>query len=123
VEVRKQRVKQIEMLSATNPVQAYREAVVFVSAFPQATEIAALRTMVMNLKKDPKVSEELRAEDAYQVSLVPEMRKTTNISAFDKQLKPLADAYLLTFGKTDFGKSVVVAAVEAQRLAILAAKH
>ena len=49
--------------------------------------------------------------------------KTTNEAAFTKQLKPLADSYMVAFGKTDFGKSVVADAVEAHRLAILAAKH
>src|ERR1043165_555299 len=78
VEVRKQRATQIVELAKTNPVQAYREAVVFVGAFPQSAEIATLRTMVSKLKADPKVSVELRAEDAYQAMLVPEMRKTTN---------------------------------------------
>lgn len=121
VEVRKQRAAQIDVMSATNPVQAYREAVVFVSAFPQCSEIEGLRTMVAKLKRDPKVSEELRAEEAYQFQLVPEMRKTTNMSTFDKKLKPLADSYLQAFGKTDFGSSVVASAVEAHRLAILAA--
>jgi len=123
VEVRKQRAAQIQELSATNPVQAYRDAVTFVGSFPQSPELPALRTMVTKLKTDLKVSAELRAEEAYQTTLVPEMRKTTNISTFDKQLKPLADAYLKAFGNTDFGKSVVASAVEAHRLAILAAKH
>ncbi len=121
LEVRKERATQIEALAASNPVQAYREALVFVTTFPQSPEIEGLRTMVTKLKKDPKVSEELRAEEAYQVTLVPEMRKTTNVTTFDKKFKPLADLYQQTFGKTDFGKNVVASAVEAHRAAIVAA--
>lgn len=121
VEVRKQRAAQIEAMAAANPVQAYREALTFVTAFLQCPELKGLATMVNKLKRDPKVSEELRAEDAYQNMLVPEMRKTTNMSSFDKKLKPMADGYLQTFGKTDFGSSVVASAVEAHRLAIVAA--
>jgi hypothetical protein len=124
VEVRKQRAVQIEALSETNPVQAYREALVFVGAYLQCPELAALGKMVAKLKKDPKVSLELRAEEAYQTALVPEMRKTTNEAVFNKRLKPLADNYMLAFGNTDFGKVVVADAVEAHRLAILAGvKH
>ncbi len=124
VEVRKQRAAQIEALSATNPVQAYRDAVTFVGAYLQCPEIAGLGKMVSKLKQDPKVSEELRAEAAYQTTLVPEMRKTTTEAVFNKKLKPMADGYMVAFGNTEFGKLVVTDAVEAHRLAIIAGtKH
>jgi hypothetical protein len=121
LEIRKERATQIVALAESNPVQAYRDALVFVTTFLQCPELKDLGAMVTKLKRDPKVSAELQAEEAYQTMLVPEMRKTTNLATFDRRLKPLADGYQLAFGKTDFGKSVVANAVEAQRLAILAA--
>lgn len=116
-DLRKKRLEQIQTLATSDPLQAYREAMAFVSAFPKAPEMPTLRAVGMKLSGDAKVRREIAAESAFQQMMVPEMKKVTNIAAFDKTLKPLLGSYLQSFGDTKYAETVK-AAVEAHRVAI-----
>ncbi len=111
------RKDQIEALSKTDPVQAYREATAFVSAFPSAPERAAVNETGRALLKEPAVKKEIDAEAAYQRMLVPEMKKTTTKDRYAKAVQPLLDAYLRTYGSTQYA-AAVRNACEAHRLAV-----
>lgn len=116
-EERKRRMTQIQGLVATDPVQAYREAIAFVEAFPKAPEMAELRKLGMELNRKPEVQLELKAEDGYRQVLVPAMRQCRDMRTFTSKVKPLLDGYLQTFGKAQFAE-VVKAAVDEHGLAV-----
>ncbi len=120
-ESREARKLQIDALSKADPVQAYREAVAFVTAFPSAPERAAVNEMGRTLLKDPAVKKEIDAEAAYQRMLVPEMKKTTTLDRYVKSVQPLLDAYLRSFGATQYA-AAVKNACDAHKLAVSAPK-
>jgi hypothetical protein len=108
-ESRKARKEQIEIESKSEPVQAYREAMAFVAAFPNAPERPAVNDMGKSLVKLPEVKKEIEAEAAFQQMLVPELKKTTTLARFLKNIQPLLDGYLKSFGGTQYGAAVKVA--------------
>lgn len=114
---RKGRLQQIQDLSKADPVQAYREAIAFVAAFPKAPEMAEVRSIGSKLMNDAKVKKELNAEAGYQRLMVPEMRKATTMKQFKTKVLPLLDGYLKVYGDTEFSKTVQ-AAVEGNRQAL-----
>lgn len=111
------RKDQIEAFAKTDPVQAYREAMAFVAAFPNAPERAAVNESGRALLKLPEVKKEIDAEAAYQRMLVPEMKKTTTKDRYAKMVQPLLDAYLRSYGSTQYA-AAVKNACEAHRLAV-----
>jgi hypothetical protein len=113
-ESRKARKEQIEVESKSEPVQAYREATAFVAAFPSAPERSAVNDMGRSLIKLPEVKKEIEAEAAFQQTLVPELKKTTNLGRYTKVIQPLLDGYLKSFGATQYG-AAVKAACEAHK--------
>jgi hypothetical protein len=108
-ESRKARKEQIEAEAKTEPIQAYREATAFVAAFPNAPERPAVNDMGRSLVKLPEVKKEIEAEGAFQQSLVPELKKTTTLARFLKNVQPLLDGYLKAYGGTQYGAAVKVA--------------
>ncbi len=117
-ESRRARRLQIETLAKAEPVQAYREAIAFVAAFPKAPERAEVNDLGKELQKSPEVKREIAAEGAYQASLVPELKRTTTFKRFKERIEPLLAGYLKGYGDTQYGKAVKTA-VEAHRLAVL----
>ena len=105
-ESRMARRDQIAAFAATDPVQAYREAVAFTAAFPNSPERAAVNEMGQSLVKQPAVKREMEAEAVYQQMLVPELKKTTTLDRYVKNVQPLLDAYLRKFGTTQYGAGV-----------------
>jgi hypothetical protein len=105
-ESRKARKEQIEALAKTDAVQAYREATAFAAAFPSAPERAAVNEMGRSLLKETAVKREIDAEAAFQQMLVPELKKTTTRDRFLRMVQPLLDAYLKSFGNTQYGAAV-----------------
>lgn len=97
------RVKQIEVLAKENPVQAYREALAFVQAFPRAPEMRKVRTLGNRLLYNREVKKALRAEAAYKRILVPVMRKCKTVRSFKTRVEPLLTGYLKAFGNTQYG--------------------
>jgi hypothetical protein len=120
-ESRKARKEQIEALSRTEPVQAYREATSFAAAFPTAPERTAVNDLGRELLKAPEVKKEIQAEAAFQQMLVPELKKTTTLDRFLKNVQPLLDGYLKSFGATQYGAAVKIAC-EAHKLKVSSAK-
>jgi len=116
-EHRKLRAEQIQKLAESNPVQAHRDATAFVDAYPKAPETSAIKTLAGKLMVHAKVRRELQAESAYQLTMVPEMKKVTNTKAFNDRIQPMLEGYLKTFADTQFAE-VVKNAVEAHRLAL-----
>jgi hypothetical protein len=114
---RKRRMEQISAMSLLDPVQAYREAIAFVEAFPKAPEMPALRTIGQKLSSDSKVQRELAAEAGYQQIMVPVMKRTITPGLYDKNMGPLLDGYLKSFGDTRYAE-VVKGAVEALHVAV-----
>ena len=114
---RKARLKQIEELAESQPVQAYRDAMSFVEAFPKAEEMPAVKTIGVKLIANAKVKQEIEAEAGYQRILVPEMKKVTTMAGWTKNLKPLLDGYLKTYGTTEYA-AIVQNAMESHRLAV-----
>jgi len=108
-ESRKARKDQIEALSKTEPIQAYREAVAFATAYPAAPERAAVSDLFRALLKTPEVKKEIEAEAAFQQMLVPELKKTTTFDRFMKNVQPLVDGYLRSYGSTQYGAAVKIA--------------
>lgn len=109
VETRKARKEQIEALSQTEPVQAWREAMAFATAYPAAPERAAVNEMGRALVKQPEVKKEIEAESAFQQMLVPELKKTTTLARFVKNIEPLLAGYLKAYGATQYGAAVKLA--------------
>lgn len=118
-ESRMSRRDQIAAFSATDPVQAYREAIAFTAAFPNAPERAAVNEMGQSLVKQPAVKREMEAEAVYQQMLVPELKKTTTLDRYVKNVQPLLEAYLRKFGTTQYGAGVKNAC-DAHRAAVSA---
>ena len=114
---RKARLKQIEDLAENQPVQAYREAMSFVEAFPRAEEMPTVKAIGTKLIANAKVKQEIEAEAGYQRILVPEMKKVTTPAGWTKSIKPLLDGYLTAYGTTEYA-AVVKNAVESHRLAV-----
>src|SRR5262249_26515149 len=108
-ESRKARKEQIETLSQSEPVQAYREAMAFAAAYPAAPERAAVNELGRSLLKTPEVKKEIEAEAAFQQMVVPELKKTSTVDRYLKNVQPLVDGYLKTFGATQYGAAVKVA--------------
>lgn len=117
LESRQGRKLQIEDLSKTDPVQAYREATAFVAAFPTAPERTDVNKLGQALVKETVVKREIAAESAYQQMLVPELKKTTTLNRFEKVIAPLVAAYLKGFGDTQYA-AAVKGACEAHRKAV-----
>ncbi len=116
-ELRKQRMGQIVALSKTDPVQAYRDAVAFMEAFPKSPEMPALRTVGSKLSTDAKVQRELAAEAGFQQIMVPVMKRTITPALFDKNMGPLLDSYLKAYGDTRYA-DVAKSSVDALKLAV-----
>ncbi len=108
-ESRKARKEQIETLAKTEPVQAWREAMAFAAAYPSAPERTAVNEMGRTLVKLPEVKKEIEAENAFQQMLVPELKKTTTLARFEKNVAPLLAGYLKAFGATQYGAAVKIA--------------
>jgi len=108
-ESRKARKEQIEALSKSDPVQAYREATAFAAAYPTAPERSPVNDLGRALLKTPEVKKELEAEAAFQQMLVPELKKTSTLDRFMKNVQPLLDGYLKAFGATQYGAAVKIA--------------
>jgi len=108
-ESRKARKDQIEALSKSEPVQAYREAISFATAYPAAPERSVVNELGRSLLKTPEVKKEIEAEGAFQQMLVPELKKTTTVDRFAKNVQPLLDGYLRSYGSTQYGAAVKVA--------------
>ncbi len=108
-ESRKARKEQIEALAKSEPVQAYREAIAFATAYPVAPERSAVNELGRSLLKSPEVKKEIEAEGAFQQMLVPELKKTTTFDRYVKNVQPLLDGYLRSFGATQYGAAVKVA--------------
>lgn len=108
-ESRKARKEQIETLSQSEPIQAYREAMAFAAAYPAAPERAAVNELGRTLLKTPEVKKEIEAEAAFQQMVVPELKKTSTVDRYLKNVQPLVDGYLKAFGATQYGAAVKVA--------------
>jgi hypothetical protein len=105
-ETRRVRLKQIETLAAEQPVQAYREALIFADAFKKSDEAESASALAAKLRADPKVKPEIDAEFAYQQTVAPEISKVSTESMFNAILKPVAADYLKKYGET--GYAIVV---------------
>lgn len=106
-DVRKKRLEEIQEMSKTTPVQAYREAVAFVAAFPASPERAPMNELGKSLQKEPAVKSELQAEDAYRRIVVPELLKSPKGTAdFEQRVAPLLKGYLKTYGTTEYAAAV-----------------
>ncbi len=108
-ESRKARKEQIETLSQSEPIQAYREAMAFAAAYPAAPERAAVNELGRTLLKTPEVKKEIEAEAAFQQMVVPELKKTSTVDRYLKTVQPLVDGYLKAFGAAQYGAAVKVA--------------
>ena len=116
-ELRKRRMGEILMMSKSDPVQAYRDAIAFVEAFPKSPEMQTLRTVGTKLMSDAKVQRELAAEAGFQQIMVPVMKRTNTPALYDKNMGPLLDGYLKAYGDTQYA-DVVKNSVESLRLAV-----
>lgn len=106
-DTRKQRLAEAQELAKTSPVQAYREAVAFVAAFPSSPERSPMNDLGKSLIQDPKVKKELQAEDAYRRILVPELVKTPKGTAeFAARVQPALDAFNKVYGDTQYAAAV-----------------
>jgi hypothetical protein len=106
-DVRKKRLSEIEEMSKTTPVHAYREAIAFVAAFPTSPERAPMNDIGKGLQKEAAVKSELQAEDAYRRIVVPELMKAPKGTAdFDLRVAPLLKGYLKTYGTTEYAAAV-----------------
>lgn len=101
-EHRRARVTQIADLSKNKPVQAYREAMSFIQAFPKAEERATVNELGANLMKEPAVKKEFDAEAAYHRILVPEMKKITTTKQYEQRILPLLQGYQKQFATTQY---------------------
>jgi hypothetical protein len=108
-ESRKARKEQIETLSKSEPVQAYREATSFAAAYPAAPERSAVNELGRSLLKMAEVKKEIEAEAAFQQMVVPELKKTSTLDRYVKNVQPLVDGYLKAFGATQYGAAVKIA--------------
>lgn len=116
-EFRANRFKELTALAEKDPVAASREVKVFLESFPQTAEAAAAKALLTKLAANPKVRKEAEAETAYQNVIVPLLKRTTNMQAFSKNVKPVMEAYLQCYGDTQFAKTVE-SAVAAHRRSI-----
>jgi hypothetical protein len=117
VEFRANRLKELTALAESDPVAASPEVKAFMESFPKAPEAAAAKALLTKLAANPKVRKEAEAETAYQNVIVPLLKKTTNMQAFSRNVKPVMDAYLQRYGDTRFAKTVE-SAVAAHRKSI-----
>jgi hypothetical protein len=101
-EHRRARVTQIADLSKNKPVQAYREAMSFIQAFPKAEERTTVNELGTNLMKEPAVKKEFEAEAAYHRILVPEMKKITTLKQYEQRILPLLQGYQKQFSTTQY---------------------
>ena len=113
------RKSQIEEMSASDPVQAFREATAFVAAFPNAPERAAVNDLGRELVKQPAVKKEMEAEAAFHAMLVPELKRTQTLEKYIKNIQPLVDAYMKKYGTTKYA-TAVKGACDAHRMAVSA---
>ena len=116
-EHRRARLRQIQEMAADQPIQAYRDAIAFVEAFPRAEEMAAVKSVGAKLISNPKVKQEMDAEAGFHRIMVPEMKKVNSETGWNKTLKPLLDGYMKAFGTTEYA-AVVQNAMESHRLAV-----
>jgi hypothetical protein len=106
-ETRKRRLDEIQQMSSSDPVHAYREAVAFVAAFPMAPERATMNDIGKSLLKNPQVKTELQAEDAYRRILLPELAKTPKGTVeFAARVQPALDGYMKVYGSTEYAAAV-----------------
>jgi peroxiredoxin len=116
-DTRRKRLEEVQQLSATAPVQAYREAVNFVTAFPNCPEKVQMNDIGKSLSQNPAVKKELQAEDAYRRIILPELAKTPKGTAeFTQRVQPALDGYLKVFGGTEYA-AAVTDGVEGYKLA------
>ncbi len=107
-DTRKKRLEDVRELTSTAPIQAYREAIAFVTAFPTAPEKSAMNDLGRNLLQQPAVKRELQAEDAYRRILLPELVKTPKGSAeFSARVQPALDGFLKVYGSTEYAAAVI----------------
>jgi hypothetical protein len=116
-ENRKARAAKIKELSASDPVQAYRDALSFVAAFPRAPEMSEVNSHGQKLLSNPAVKKEIEAESGFQRIVVPEMKKALTPALFDTKIKPLLDGYMKAYGETKYA-AVVQSAADAHREAV-----
>jgi hypothetical protein len=112
---------QLKTLATTKPVQAYREAMAFVKAFPRLDGSSDIKKMARDLAKDKKVKKELYAESVYKRMVVPTMKKCRTPAMFDRKLAPLFKQFMNVYGETEFS-GVVKKAVDAHEAAVQRAK-
>jgi hypothetical protein len=55
------------------------------------------------------VKKEIEAEAAFQQTLVPELKRTTTWDRYVKNVQPILDGYLRSFGATQYGAAVKLA--------------
>jgi hypothetical protein len=103
------RKEQIEALSKSEPIQAYREAIAFATAYPAAPERAAVNELGRSLLKTPEVKKEIEAGGHFQQIVVPELKKTSDVRPLHEERPALLDGYLKTFGATQYGAAVKIA--------------
>ncbi len=101
---RKDRLQQIDSLTYSDPLLAYREAQSFVAAFPQAPEKATVQEIVKKVLSIQDVKKELAAEEAFQRMLAPELKKVTTFKQFQARIPALLQAFLASFGQTKFAE-------------------
>jgi hypothetical protein len=95
------RSRQIQSMADGQPVQAYREALLFVEAFPKCEEAATLSALADKLIANPKVKLETDAEAAFQRDLLPLLIKAKNAGDLNFST-PIFENYLKEFGATDY---------------------
>jgi len=96
------RLRQIQVMADEQPVQAYREALSFVEAFPKSEEVDAVSAVAATLIANQKVKQEIDAEVEYQRVVAPEMKKAATTTEL-KNLEPLIEHYIKMFGNTGYG--------------------
>jgi hypothetical protein len=101
-EQRRALARHIQAMAGEQPVQAYREALIFAEAFPKAEDADAVRALAAKLFANSNVKQEIDAEAEYQRVLAPELNKAATLADLN-MLKPLVEKYMNTFGKTDYG--------------------
>ena len=101
-EQRRARLLQIRSLADEQPVQAYREALSFIEAFPKSEEAGAISAVAANLIANPDVKQEIDAEVEYQRVVAPVINKAMSKAEL-KKIEPLLDRYMNIFGNTGYG--------------------
>lgn len=101
VDIRRARSHQIQKIAEEKPVQAYREALLFVEAFPKCDEATDLNALATKLIAIPKVKLEIDAEAAFQSDILPHLIKAKSAEELNFST-PVFENYLNAFGNTDY---------------------